>query len=278
MELIVIPQKKGLTVNFLNLSTKVLSNTTYSWDFGDGSEIVEVKSPSHTYETSGFYEVEVTSYWNQVVEETICINLVITNKVQTSLSGSIYNLIDEYLPSGIIKNFPLNKKALFIEKWQLYIQPLVYRELGEEIEVSDYNDELQYEALENQLIMEAAMLDFLTTEFTNMLQSVSSTGGDISMGAEGGIKKITTGPSEVEYFNAGDSTKDIISNVTKAMGPGGFVETLRLNLCTLATRLMITLPFCRQLKRPSIVPEVSNRREPNRYSGPNPPYPIKKGS
>lgn len=274
MELIVIPQKKGLTVNFLNL-TKVPVSTTYDWDFGDDSENSTEKSPTHTYSEPGFYTVSLKT--NQEDGE-LNLELVISDKVETTLNGSIYHLIDEYLPTGIITTFPFKKKQLFIEKWQLYIQPLVDRDVGKEIEVHNYNNEFYYEALENQLIMESAMLDFLTQEFTNYLQAVTNirTTQD-GVSDEHGIKMIKTGPSEVEYFNPNENTKEMIKNITHAISPGGFLDTLRKNLCTLSSRLMIYLPFCRNYRSNTTVPEVDNRRNPTRFDGPNPPYPIKKG-
>lgn len=273
MELIVIPQKDGLTVNFLN-QTKVPSNITYEWDFGDDSEKSTVKSPTHVYAMPGFYNVTLKT--NQEGSE-LNLDIVISNKVDTTLNGSIYHLIDGYLPVNIINKFPFHKKQMYIEKWQLYIQPLVERELGKEISINNYNNELYYEALENQLIMEASMLDFLTMEFTSLLQSVSTLNESGTNATEEGIKMIKTGPSEVEYFNPNEHIKDTILSITKAMSPGGYIETLRFNLCTLSARVMIFLPFCELGEYNTIVPRVVNRREPTRYDGPNPPYPVSKG-
>lgn len=275
MELIIVPQKKGLTVNFLNLSTEVPSNTTFEWDFGEGNGVEIGKNPSYTYSNIGFYNVKVKAINLGSPIAEIELPLVITNVVKTSLSNSIYILIDNYMPSNIIKTFPYQMKRMFIEKWQLYIQPLV----DHEVLLEDYNNELYYEALENQLIMEAASLDFLTVEFTNLLQSVSSSTTHIdeeNPNPGEGIKRITTGPSEVEYFDPKETDKDIVSNITKAMQPGGFIETLRANLCTLATRLDIWLPFCDHVNN-VVVPSITNKRRPVRYMGPNPTYPIKKG-
>ena len=275
MELIIVPQKKGLTVNFLNLSTEVPSNIVFEWDFGDGTEVTQGKTQTHTYENIGFYTVTVKT--DPVIEGVeLSLPLVVTDKAKTSLSDTIYRLIDNYMPSHIIKTFPFEKKRLFIEKWQLYIQPLV----NHEIDLSDYNNELYYEALENQLIMEAASFDFLTVEFTNFLQSISSkvTNRDEETSEEGSdkVKRIQTGPSEVEYFNPSETDADMVINITKALQPKGFIDTLRTNLCTLATRLDIWLPFCSKTFE-VVVPSVVNRREPVRFMGQNPKYPIKKG-
>jgi len=44
------------TLQLLNLSQNLTSNSIYSWSFGDGSFSTEF-SPSHMYSTSGFYDV-----------------------------------------------------------------------------------------------------------------------------------------------------------------------------------------------------------------------------
>jgi len=46
------------TIDFLNNSTMA---TSYSWDFGDGSEAADEENPSHTYATSGTYAVILTA-------------------------------------------------------------------------------------------------------------------------------------------------------------------------------------------------------------------------
>lgn len=275
MKLIIVPHKKGLTVNFQNLSTEVPSETIFEWDFGDGTQVVTGKNPSHTYSEIGFYEVIIKAIEQGDGAIELRLPIVVTDKATTSLGGSIYNLIDTYLPTGIVSTFPFEKKRVFIEKWQLYIQPLV----NHDIKIEDYNNELHYEALENQLIMEAAMLDFLIVEFTNLLQSVSTSTAHIdetNPSAGESVKRIQTGPSEVEYFNPNETDKDIISNVIKAVQPGGYVDVLKNNLCTLALRLDIYLPFCNN-PLSVFVPSITNIREPHKYMGPNPPFPIKKG-
>ena len=49
----------GLNVTFTN-SSAVTGNTTYSWDFGDGSKSSTQQDPSYTYATSGTYNVCLT--------------------------------------------------------------------------------------------------------------------------------------------------------------------------------------------------------------------------
>ena len=54
------------------------------------------------------------------------------------------------------------------------------------------------------------------------------------------------------------------------------IDELRKNLCMLASRLEIYLPFCDEVFR-TVVPKVVNRRQPGVLDGPNPSAPVKGG-
>ena len=275
----------GLKSNFINLSYKVPDEYTYSWDFGDGETSTEL-NPTHEYQKMGFYRVSmlIVDSNNRPVEK-VTKTVLISDKVKTHLSNSIYVLINTYIPYSIFGKVPSSIKQQFIEKWQLYIQPLV----NHEIPVEDFNNELYYEALENQLIMELAAYDYMLLNIQNVINATSQTIiNDNSQGSEcneeyssqssgsssntssgGSIKKIVTGPTEVEYFNDTESEKDFISNITKAVQPGGFIDILKQNLCMLAGRLDIYLPICENQTR-VVVPRVVNRRRPRLLDGPDP--------
>ena len=236
----------------------------------------------------GFYRVSmsIVDSNNRPVEK-VTKTVLISDKVKTHLSNSIYVLINTYIPYSIFGKVPSSVKQQFIEKWQLYIQPLV----NHEIPVEDFNNELYYEALENQLIMELAAYDYMILNIQNVINATSQTiikdnsqgsecgveyssqssgsSSDTSSASGGSIKKIVTGPTEVEYFNDTESEKDFISNITKATQPGGFIDILKQNLCMLAGRLDIYLPICENQIR-VVVPRVVNRRKPRLLDGPDP--------
>ena len=266
----------GLKSNFTNLSYEVPDEYTYSWDFGDGETSTEL-NPTHEYQKMGFYRVSmsIVDSNNRPVEK-VTKTVLISDKVKTHLSNSIYVLINTYIPYSIFGKVPSSIKQQFIEKWQLYIQPLV----NHEIPVEDFNNELYYEALENQLIMELAAYDYMILSIQNVINATSQTiikdnsqssgsSSDTSSASGGSIKKIVTGPTEVEYFNDTESEKDFISNITKATQPGGFIDILKQNLCMLAGRLDIYLPICENQTR-VVVPRVVNRRKPRLLDGPDP--------
>ena len=266
----------GLEVTFTNLSTGVPEGYTYLWDFGDGTSSKEL-SPVHEYPKSGFYKTSLS-----VLNEASMViskreqSISVSDRVKTHLSDSIYVLINTYIPESIFGYVPIGVKKQFIEKWQLYIQPLV----NHFIPVEEYANEMYYEALENQLIMELSAYDFMVTEISNMLKiigakaagySSDNNSSTTSPGISGGsIKKITTGPTEVEYFDSGSSISDELSSLTKFLQSDGVIDTIKQNICMLSSRLEIYLPICNSLPSKKVVPQVVNRREPGFIKGPDP--------
>lgn len=266
----------GLKVTFENLSTRVPSDYTYHWDFGDNTQST-LNNPTHEFDKPGFYKVILVV--KDPASNTVGSSeqrVPVTDKAKTHLSGSIYQLIDTYIPENIFGVVTTSTKRQFIEKWQLYLQPLV----NHCIPLQEYNNEMYYEALENQLIMELAAYDFMSVQVANMVKAqaqsilenntTSSSGGfEPSDGYQGDVKKIQTGPTQVEYFNPNEDESDLASNIIKALGPGGLLDMMKENLCMLAGRLDIYLPICERPTR-VVVPKAVNKRIKGPLSGPDP--------
>ena len=266
----------GLKVTFENLSTRVPSDYTYHWDFGDNTQST-LNNPTHEFDKPGFYKVILVV--KDPASNTVGSSeqrVPVTDKAKTHLSGSIYQLIDTYIPENIFGVVTTSTKRQFIEKWQLYLQPLV----NHCIPLQEYNNEMYYEALENQLIMELAAYDFMSVQVANMVkaqaQSIlennttsSSGGSEPPDGYQGDEKKIQTGPTQVEYFNPNEDESDLASNIIKALGPGGLLDMMKENLCMLAGRLDIYLPICERPTR-VVVPKAVNKRIKGPLSGPDP--------
>jgi PKD repeat protein len=266
----------GLKVTFENLSTGVPSDYTYHWDFGDNTQST-LNNPTHEFDKPGFYKVILVV--KDPASNTVGSSeqrVPVTDKAKTHLSGSIYQLIDTYIPENIFGVVTTSTKRQFIEKWQLYLQPLV----NHCIPLQEYNNEMYYEALENQLIMELAAYDFMSVQVANMVkaqaQSIlennttsSSGGSEPPDWYQGDVKKIQTGPTQVEYFNPNEDESDLASNIIKALGPGGLLDMMKENLCMLAGRLDIYLPICERPTR-VVVPKAVNKRIKGPLSGPDP--------
>lgn len=285
MNLAFIYVTKGLQVSFRIIS-KVPSGVTTSWDFGDFKESSSnERFPSYTYETAGFYTVTLrVTIGEETIEQSQLVMVSEDENITTHLSDSIYNLIDNYIPKEL-GNMSMDQKVTYITKWQLYLGPLV----NHGILPDKYQDELAYEGLENQLVMELAAWEYLNVQITALLartndffskfQSQSESSNSEEEDNNTRIKKITTGPTEVEYFDRySDSIASWWKYYIQALQPGGIIDELRVNLCTLAQRLDIYLPFCDSDKiNTSIVPRVVNHRKAGPLGGPNPTSLVKKG-
>lgn len=277
--------KSGLEVIFRNTSREVPDDSTYLWDFGDYSGISTEINPSHIYIQSGFYLISLTI--TPPGEEPVKVSktLGVSEFAKTQLPDSIYNLIDTFIIYELLPFFTSQNKQLFIEKWQLYLHHLVCSD----VPLEEYNNESYYEALENELIMEMAAYDWMVTIIQQLVSALSKmiSEGSTTTGGNGeevelpndGIKKIISGPSEVEWFDVnltGDQISSLYKTLTNAMAPGGFIDILKEKLCMLAERICVYLPIC-EAKPDTIVPKVVNRRRPGKIGGPNPIYPISKG-
>ena len=284
MNLAFVYVTKGLQVSFRIIS-KVPSGVTTRWDFGDFKEnSSNDRSPSYTYETAGFYTVTLrVTIGEETIEQSQLVMVSEDESITTHLSDSIYNLIDNYIPPEL-GNITIDQKVTYITKWQLYLGPLV----NHEILPDKYQDELAYEGLENQLVMELAAWEYLNVQLTALLaktndffskfQSQSGTSEEDSEDPNTRIKSITTGPTEVEYYDKfSDSIASWWKYYMQALQPGGIIDELRINLCTLAQRLEIYLPFCDKV-RTSVVPKVVNRRKAGPLGGPNPIAPLNTGN
>ena len=292
MNLAFVYVAKGLEVSFKVLN-KVPADATIGWDFGVvGGESSEL-NPTFTYESPGYYTVTLTVTENVDTEPVISkvsqTVLVSDACVKTHLNDSIYNLIDLYVPANLVEDgMTLQEKTTFIQKWQLYLGPLV----NHCIPIEEYTNELYYEGLENQLVMELAVWDFLDMQIISLLtgtgqyidsltyqsqkQVAESEDPEDYIGDDqaktGRVKRIQTGPTEVEYFDElSDSLSTLYKAYSEALKPGGILDVLRQNLCNLASRLKIFLPMCDNSYKPVKVPRVVNRRHPRGIDGPNPP-------
>lgn len=265
---------KGLAVRFVNLTTNPGSNTPF-WDFGDGNTSTEL-NPFHIYDELGRYIVTLKYLSDETVVDSYSQTLMVSDKVKTTLSDTIYLLINTLLPEDIFGEISTNIKHQMIQKWQLYIAPLV----NHCIPLEEFSNELYYEALENQLIMELAAYDYMVLKVNQMVQGISGSIGKSSRegegDGEGDIKHITTGPTEVEYFDQNTFTTDALSAIIKAMNPEGVIALLKQQVCMLAERLDIYLPMCQRLPATRVVPKVVNRRKHTFMGGPDPMEAVNK--
>lgn len=302
----------GLTAKFKNLSRGLLETDTFLWSFGD-NDTSTLENPTHTYDESGFFTVRL----NVIAQDSTVkgyrqYTLVVTDKACTHLPGSIYDLIDTFIPAKLFGCMSARAKQLLIQKWQLYIYPLVNHCIPKEY----WDDELYYEAQENQLIMQLAARDYMYVILQHMMLGEASvivdnnsytneeleacgcgdnSGGACTPGAGeeddpdgssssssrssgGGVKAIKTGPSEVEYFNDSEAEAAATRNLIRAAEAGNLLDRFTQEICFISGSLEIILPFCNdQAWQDPIVPIVINQRRPGPLDGPDPLLPASRG-
>lgn len=263
MKIAFTTKKTGTTVLFNNISL-VPANTTWSWSFGDGEKSTE-KAPTHNYSGTGFFLVELTAKFQTEDPITITSVVVISDKVNTTLTDSIYRLIDSKLPIELSNELTFVKKQQYIEKWQLFLQPLV----NHIISLENYNDELYYEALENQLILELVSYDYIIDYINSYIFSINSTIGLNEDDNGKVVKRMTTGPSEVEWFDNSDTNNEKLKTIAKYTQNNGYLDLLKNNICNLADRLDIPLTLCKY-KNHRILPIVVKNTKDRPFEGPNP--------
>lgn len=267
-----IVKVKGLSVN-VDILSEIPAGYTPVWDFGVYNGTTE--DNHFNYESSGRYIIKLYLSQDGINELVGSKPVMVSDHVNTQLTDSIYNLINKYVPEDLNINISMADKESYIKKWQLYIQPLV----NHDIPIEEYSNELYYEGLENQLVMELAVYDYLYIQLQKMLIQTANQLNNMVIGSESSeegsngrdrIKQITTGPTEVQYFDTvTESVSSLFKAYTTATQPGGILGDLRKNLCMLSQRMGIYLPVCD--KPISVkVPKIVNRRSAGIIDGPNP--------
>ena len=267
-----IVKVKGLAVN-VDILSEIPAGYIPVWDFGVYNGTTE--DNHFNYESSGRYIIKLYLSNDDGKELVGSKPVMVSDHVNTQLTDSIYNLINKYIPEDLNIKISMADKESYIKKWQLYIQPLV----NHDVPIEEYSNELYYEGLENQLVMELAVYDYLYIQLQRMIIQTANQLNNMVIGSESSeegsngrdrIKQITTGPTEVQYFDTvTESVSSLFKAYTTATQPGGILDDLRKNLCMLSKRMDIYLPLCD--KPISIkVPEVVNRRSPGIIGGPNP--------
>ncbi len=259
--------KKGLRVSLTIIEVpESPEGYTFNWAFGDASTLVtnNPETVHHNYNEVGLYTIKlsVKDESGSIIAESEQSLLIVS---LTGLTGSIYDLIDNYIPELLKLDFQ-SVKVSYIEKWQFYFQPLV----NHDIPLNKFNDESYYEALENQLVMEMAAYDYLIVELGKAITNLSVAGsnsleinedGSVSGSTDDNVKKIKTGPSEVEFHDKYDSASKIVKSLSGTRGgSNGILSTLRNNITMIAHRLDIYLPIGGASDKIPIIPKVLKSR------------------
>lgn len=241
-----------LAVSFTDTSTVEEGNEikSWAWDFGEVEEGSEVgneddsdeQHPEHTYTNPGKYKVTLTVTDQGGNESEIFRYIVVDTKPILPVS------IEDFVKLKLPKSFPYQPEQLTanIATWQIFIQPLV--NAPGVLEADTFN-EIAYPPIINALIAYIVayqvMLDYVSSA------AISATGSGIE-DAELIVKRIETGPSNAEFRDTSDYLKFLV-------GANGLIEQVKKQMCTLASRSRIEIPYCPPLPMPKFIPKKAGR-------------------
>lgn len=225
----------GLTIQFRDLSLN--SPISWNWDFGDTNSSTDA-SPLHTYSSEGTYLVTLT-VTNADGSDTVSWSINVSESNLISLS-----ILDQViLMMPIAYNINPSYVNLEIQKWQT----ILYRAAG--VNSSAMFIESNWPPLYLTLISRLVVFDYLTkiiNESIILNNSTSSSTGSSSSP----IKKIVTGPTEVEYFDSNKAVAEFLKNT-------GFMANLQSMICGLASTIGVKLDICSSSKSPFIPKKIT---------------------
>lgn len=247
-------------VNFYDLSLN--TPTSWQWDFGDGSPVVTTQNPQHTYASDGYYTVTMTAT-NADGSHTVVLTVGVSETLIDVSNVPLWHLINDYIPSALVDELTGDEKMSLITHWQRFIGPLIPCSLVDpSLEPPDLFNEFKYPPMVNHLIAQLVAYELVIQGANQMLSSAGrdsasdgSTDPDPTQNQL--VKKIATGPSEVEWYDqsAGGERSDVMSAFSNAVKVGGAMDQLKNHICQLAARLRIHLDMCPALAYDPIPPE-----------------------
>ena len=133
---------KKYSDNYLKIQASVMtslstSDHTYVWNMGDGStEVTGVTFLEHTYHEDGVYQIALKITGPEVPGDTHTLEIfqqvVISSHTKTQLSGSIYDLVYNYIPKALNSHIGNNQIDFFIVTHTYHpFLILAYSPLGE---------------------------------------------------------------------------------------------------------------------------------------------------
>lgn len=150
------------------------------------------------------------------------------------INDSIIQLVADNLPAGFTVSQDYLERRL--KEWQLYL----HRAAGIPTE---YREDIALWSEEWQMVLAYCIVYDIFMKIISgaiLFKDITvDTDGEISAGGE--VKKITTGPTEVEYFNTKESWAELIKYW---LGPDGLATLFFAKACMAAAVVGVKLPFC----------------------------------
>lgn len=252
---------QGLTLQFEN--TSLNDPTSFLWDFGDGNISTE-ESPVHTYNELGFFSVKLIAISEEGSSEPLEMKVLVGKDIINSFNANILELVSYYTPNNLSDVNTIVKQTL-IQKWQMYLQPLVY--IPYPVDPMDVFIESRWPPLVNNLIAQLVSHDIILNGASKFLIDLSNPESTEITDKKGSIKSIETGPAKTEWY---ENSKIDIEKIGKAYEsatkPGGIFDMLKEGICQLSARVRIYLPMCGQLSHDVIAPSVITKSRCSKHN------------
>lgn len=277
---------QGLSVTFTDKSLGTIDSRT--WKFGDGTVVVStVDEPlltiTHEYSDWGYKEVtlslqEVTPEGGTAPDPMdLVVSFRLTEAGTTIIKpviASVWDRIPTTLRDSAVKYSDL---FLTVNHWRVYLAPLFSPGYSPETSEESWTlDQLQ-------LLEEIVFWDVLNSKIQSYLLGMvssnpvgsgsqsgtitgSGSGSSISGASRGSLKRVTTGPTEVEWFTVAESmkttatTEDYTKQLEIVAKPGGLISQIASKVCLFARGEKIQLPICPNLDKPVFPPSIAKNR------------------
>lgn len=214
---------------------------------GANNNIVTFILPKTDLDTQGHFRYYIWINRTLASEDIIAGgDLVITDSANAQVS--LDTMIKYETPAGL--NIDDNFKNIRIRYWRELLQ--------QAFDITDIVDEEEYTFLQQNFIAKLVVYDAILLEIKNLAISVSTSSSDNSSGATGAVKKVVTGPAEVEFHNPSNSISSFTTRGASGKTP---LEELSVDICGLASKLQVHLKMC-DFKGSPVMPVKQGERTP----------------
>lgn len=152
-----------------------------------------------------------------------------------ALGQTISQLVEDQLPAGFVVSPEFVARRLMVN--QLLIHEAANVSEVDAYTLDRYTD--SWKVLLSYLIVYDVLNRILTGAFVTTVGDTTQEGEESEGG--GAVKKIVTGPTEVEFHDTIKSLGDLMKSLTSE---GGMFSQFLTMACGLASKLGIQLPFC----------------------------------
>jgi len=215
--------------------------TAWAWNFGDSTNS-NLQNPTHAYVASGIYLVVLNALTDAGV---INLQRWFTFQITPEFNVPIMTLLQSQIPEELLRLFQPNL-IISMQKWQMYLQPQVYPILLAENTFYESAWPILWNHLISNLIRYDLLMDESIALALRTLQSSSTTVTGATIEATGSIKRVETGPAQVEFYEDKKSDPGAVGDFARAVYETGrgMIEQYKNQCCIMAHRLDATLPFC----------------------------------